>query len=146
MPASFVALNLYCESSDLPNGVPEIIPFENCKPLGSVSNDSQDVTGPPLLLMVTLKLDWPTTKVCDVVSSTSEGGATITSILILRFAKPPEFSAVITHDVEESAIAVPDNCPFVSLNSIPIGSRQSIDQELISPPLEVGAIKPISMP
>ena len=123
-------------------GVPLMVPVEEsiANPAGRDGEIDQEVTGPPLVVGVTVVIAVPLVSVNEFGVYVSEDGATsLTTMVTLTLSLPPVLLPVMVYEADEvTADGVPLIAPVEESKDKPAGSDGETDQEVIVPPLEVG--------
>jgi hypothetical protein len=119
-----------------------MVPVEEsiANPAGRDGEIDQEVTGPPLVVGVTVVIAVPLVSVNEFGVYVSEDGATsLTTMVTLTLSLPPVLLPVMVYEADEvTADGVPLIAPVEESKDKPAGSDGETDQEVIVPPLEVG--------
>jgi len=123
-------------------GVPLMVPVEEsiANPAGRDGETDQEVTGPPLVVGVTVVMAVPLVRVNEFGLYDSDDGATsLTTMVTLTLSLPPVLLPVIVYEADEvTADGVPLIAPVDESRAKPAGSEGETDHEVIVPPLDVG--------
>ena len=142
LPPALVAVTVYVVDGETAVGVPLISPVVvlKARPAGRVGEIDHVATGPPLAVGVTGVMVVPFSSVSELgVKATPDGAATMTSIVTVVVALPPEFAAVTVYTADElRTVGVPEMAPVELSKARPAGSDGVTDQSITAPPLDVG--------
>ena len=131
-------------------GVPLMVPVEEsiANPAGRDGEIDQEVTGPPLVVGVTVVMAVPFVSVNELGLYVSEDGATsLTTMVTVAVSLPPVFPAVMVYVADVvTAVGVPPIAPVEASNDKPAGSDGETDHDVIVPPFAVGVIVVIAVP
>ena len=118
------------------------------RPAGSEGETDQEVTGPPLVVGVTVVMAVPLVRVNVLgLYVSAEGATSLTSMVTSAVVLPPVLVAVTVYVAEEvMAVGVPLMAPFEESSERPAGREGETDQEVTVPPLDVGVAVVIAVP
>ena len=124
------------------------VDVSNDRPVGSDGVIDQEVIVPPLAVGVIVVIATFTVSVDELgLYVIEEGAASVTSMVTVAVALPPEFDAVTVYVAEEViAVGVPEIVPVDTSNDKPDGSDGETLHDVTAPPDAVGIALDITEP